>query len=1103
MNEIEKLEQGIAALEAQRETLGDSVVDAMLAPIQEKLTALHLEPRPALRADQRKQVTVLFADISGFTALSDKMDAEDVVDKMNMLWDRLDRVILRHGGEIDKHIGDGVMALFGARVSHEDDPERAVHAALDMQKEIQAFDAEHPEAQLQMRIGLNTGPVLLGEVGSQREYTAMGDTVNLASRLEKAAPVGKVLISHDTYRQVRGLFDMYSQPPLHVKGKTEPVQTYLVTQVKPRTFRLQTRGIEGVETHMVGRSRELSQLQSALRSVIDERKLQVITVSGEAGVGKSRLLYEFDNWAELIPESWRIFKGRANEATHHLPYALLRDLFLFRFEIAESDSLTVAREKLEQGIVKFMPADAEAVMKSHFIGHLIGFDFSSSPFLYGVLHDTKQMRDRALHYLVQFFAAVAREPGLGAVVLLLEDIHWADDGSLDALSYLLQSRLDIPLLVLSFLRPTFFEKRPEWLTVAQSRHTHIALRPLSQLESNQLLDEILKKAREVPNALRELVVSRAEGNPFYVEELIKVLIDEQAIVPGEDEWQVVPEKLSTLRIPPTLTGILQTRLESLSPAERRGLQCAAVIGRVFWENAVAYLEHTPDTAQAGLSPDTSLGETFQNLLRRELIFNRHVSAFVGTREFIFKHALLRDVCYETVLKRLRHTYHELAATWLVEHGGERVNEYAGLIAEHYERAGELERAASWYQHAGEQATVTYAPEIALGYLQKALNLSKDLREEVSVHLKLAEVLELLGRWEEAATHCTSVLTLGAQAEKDVDHKSIASALQSLGQLSSLSGDYNAALQWLEKARAEWNRIEEKAGLGETLNAIGNIYWRKGEYPQARQHLEQSMTISLETKDQRVRAMALNSLGNVASDQGDALSARALYEESLAIKREMGDKRGIARALNNLGNVASDLCDNASARILYEECLAQLREVGDRRGMGMVLSNLGLIVLEQGDLAAAKKLHEESLELKQGMRDKPGISVSLNNLGIIALEQKDYAAAKKYFLEGLLLEHEMGAHHTLIYDLIGLAGVSMNAALDHADEVEAQRAVRLASAADSHLTRMGATMEPIIRRLFERVVKETMTLLGDDRFARIWEAGQSMTVEELLVYAWGE
>ncbi len=502
------------------------------------------------------------------------------------------------------------------------------------------------------------------------------------------------------------------------------------------------------------------------------------------------------------------------------------------------------------------------------------------------------------------------------------------------------------------------------------------------------------------------------------------------------------------------------------------------------------------------SSSYSLDDTFQNLLRRELIFDRQISSFAGTREFIFKHALLRDVAYETVLKRMRHTYHELAATWLVEHGGERVNEYAGLIAEHYERAGDLQRSADWYALAGEQATITYAPEIALGYLQKSLSLSRDSMNEVGIHIKMAEVLELLGRWDEAEQHCRSVLALGGAAGENIGHKPIAYCLQIMGQLSALRGDYNAALEWLEKSKVEWNLIGDHAGLGQALTTIGNIYWRKGEYVPARQHLEESLALSLETNDKRVRALALNNLGNVASDQGDAAAARALYEESLALKREMGDKRGIAGSLNNLGNVASDLGDNSSARILYEECLAQLREVGDRRGMAMVLGNLGLIVLEQGDLAAAKKLHEESLGLKRSIGDKPGVAMSLNNLGIVAMEQKDYARADAYFSEALSLANEIGDRHTLIYDLVGLAGVAIQIGSEDEAAKDARRAACLASVADAHTTFLGASMEPIIRRMFDRVIEDAKVLLGERSFDAVWAEGQSMPMAQVLVYALG-
>jgi class 3 adenylate cyclase/predicted ATPase len=1099
MAEIENLEQGIAALEAQRAMLGDAVVDAMLAPVREKLALLraNVQSAPAALSEQRKQVTVLFADLSGFTALTEHLDAEEVRDKMNAFWTRLDRVITTQGGVVDKHIGDAVMALFGVPAAREDDPERGIRAALDVQKEVHAFAVAHPDFPLQMRIGLNTGPVLLGDVGSRREFTAMGDTVNLASRLERAAPVGGVLISHDTYRHVRGVFDTQAQPPLTVKGKAEPVQTYLVMQAKPRAFRLYTRGVEGVETRMVGRQAELDRLKDAMQAVIEQRTLQAITVSGEGGLGKSRLLYEFSAWAELLSENWRIFQGRASEATRQLPYALLRDVFAFRFEMAESDPLAVAREKLEQGIVRFMAEDADAVMKAHFIGHLIGLDFSESPHLRGILHDVKQIRDRAFHYLLHFFAAVTREAGLAATVLLLEDLHWADDGSLDALAYVVQNGQNLPLLILGLARPVLFERRPEWMAA----QTRIELQPLSPLESSWLVDEILKKAAEVPPALRKLVAGRAEGNPFYVEELIKMLIDEQAILPGDDQWRVVPARLVAVRIPATLTGILQTRLDGLPAPEREAVQCAAVVGRVFWVSAVEFLAQVSGPPTPG---SESGGDIFRTLQRRELVYRREMSAFAGTDEYIFKHALLRDVAYETVLKRLRHTYHELAAAWLIEQSGERVYEYAGLIAEHYERSGERLQAAEWYGRAGNQAAATYAPETALGYFQKALELSQslplaDARKVggADIHLKLGGVLELLGQWEEAEAHARAALALAEQAEEAV---TIAVCQKTLGHLVMLRGDYAAGLRWLEQARAGWAMLGDRAGLSQALIEIGIVFYRQGEYGAARRHLEEGLALARATNDKQGTGLALNNLGNVASDQGDNLAARALYEESLALKRELGDKRGIAGSLNNLGNVVSDQGDNAAARVLYEECLAQLREIGDKAGIARALNNLGIVALEQGEGTAAQVLHEESLAIKRGMGDKPGIAMSLNNLGIVAAELNDYAKAQAYYEESLKLAQEIGDKHTLIYNLVGLAEAATPPGSGPVGEGGAWRTARLAAAAETHLNSIGATMEPTVQRQFTRAVSRSKAGLSAAAFAAAWAEGQALTTEAAIAYA---
>jgi hypothetical protein len=403
-----------------------------------------------------------------------------------------------------------------------------VRAALRMQVEVgeffrrglcEAFGAEDVRSGV-MRVGVNTGAVLLSAaVGGP---TATGATVNAAQRLVEAAPVGGVLISHDTYRHVRGVFDVRETELQNVGGRTEPARTYLVEREKPRAFRLRTRGVEGVETRMVGRQAELARMRDALQTVVEDRELQAVTVLGEAGLGKSRLLDEFGAEAELLPERVQVFQGRAGQWTRGLPYALLRDVLSHRFGIQDSDPPATACEKMERGLLELLGGAEDAQMRAHFIGHLAGLDFSSSPHLAGVLADAKQVRGRAFTYAARLFRDVARA---APAVLYLEDLHWADDGSLDFVDHLWRACADAPLLVLCFARPDLLERRPAWGEGLAS-HARLTLQPLTRRESRQLVEEILRYARSVPHALREMVVGAAEGNPFYVEELIKMLIDQ-------------------------------------------------------------------------------------------------------------------------------------------------------------------------------------------------------------------------------------------------------------------------------------------------------------------------------------------------------------------------------------------------------------------------------------------------------------------------------------------------------------------------------------------------------------------------------------------------
>ena len=509
---------------------------------------------PASRAsvEQIKQVTVLFADLHNLTSLADALDAEDASELMRELWARVDAAVMDHGGTVDRHMGGQLMALWSERVAQEDDPAHAVRAALAIRGAVAELVAENAgvlagvgvetDAPV-VRVGVNTGAVMLGAVGARGELTATGAAVNVAQRLAQAPPAGGALISHDTYRHVRGLFDVRETELASVRDGGEPVRAYVVEREKPRAFRLRARGVEGVETRMVGRQAELARMRDALETVVEDRELQALTILGDAGIGKSRLLDEFSGEVELLPERVTVFNGRASQWTRGLPFALVRDVFSLRFGISDSDAPEVAREKFERGMLELFGGGADALMRAHFVGHLTGLDFSGSPHLAGIINDAKQVRGRAFHYAAEFFRGVARK---SPTLLLLDDLHWADDGSLDFVDYLTRECAGTPLLILCLARPDLLERRPAWGEGLRA-HARLNLQPLTRRESRQLVEEILRHAQSIPQALRELVVSAAEGNPFYVEELIKMLIDQRVINVSADRWQVDASRLVEVR----------------------------------------------------------------------------------------------------------------------------------------------------------------------------------------------------------------------------------------------------------------------------------------------------------------------------------------------------------------------------------------------------------------------------------------------------------------------------------------------------------------------------------------------------------------------------
>lgn len=1016
------LEQAITVQESLRGTIDDAIIDATIAALRAQLASL--EPAASVES-RRAQATLLFIDLAGHTELIQGRDPEEIMEIIDRALERLAEPVTRHGGRIVRFQGDGYKAVFGLPTAQEHDPDNAVLAGLDILETAAAIaaelEAERGLPGFKVRVGIDTGLVLIGG-GTEGEDAATGLPVNLAARLESLAEPGTILISHHTYQHVRGVFDFQPLSPVQARGFADPVPVYRVIRRKTRSFRTRRRGVEGVETQMVGRATELAALQAMYGRMVERRECFSAVVVGDAGLGKSRLLYEFENWADLQPADVHLYRGRARLETQGLPYGLLRDVFVFRYGIHDDDTSAAVRKKIVDGFHAVLGQGDDVEAKAHIVGHLLGYDFTHSPHLLPLLGDARQLRTQALFYLTEYFRTTAEN---FPILFLLEDLHWADDSSLDAITALGLAFSAHPVMILGAARPTLYERRPRWMA-EHPAHTRIDLSLLDSQSSARLVGEILQRVETVPQRLRELIIERAEGNPFYVEELIKMLIEDGVIVKGEDSWRVVDEKLADLQVPPTLTGILQARLDALPAAERDALQVAAVIGRLFWDAAVEII-----CRQHGSQIDESL---WRALRQREIVFLREGTAFEGTTEYVFKHALLRDVTYESVLRRLRREYHRYAAEWLIKVGGHRVDEFADQIAAHFAAAGATREEAEWQARAGRQAARQYAAPEAIRALSRALELTP--AEEPAGRFDLLgrrrQVYHLLGDRAAEAADLAEQARLAAAME---DEHCLAQVAVEQVRFQLVIGAYDEALAMSTRAQTLAEASSDAELKARALAGRGNVLMLLGEYDEARAALESALELARSTGAKAVLMDIMRLLGVVAEEQGDFDAQRRFYEESLRLAHELGDRVGVRRALNSLGIVALNRGAHAEARDYYEQSLAIARAIGDRMGEGTVLGNLGVLASNLGEYQKARQLFEDALTIAHEANDRTGVNYNMLNLaGILAhLGETDAAVAR--YDEALSGALDTGDRPLMGYILNGKGRALMDGGrLDEAIEV---------------------------------------------------------------------
>lgn len=1002
----ELLEQAIAAQERLRGTLDDAIIDITLAALQRELDGiLSTSSQPE---QQRKLVTVLFVDVVGSTQMIQDMDPEESMDILDVSLHKLAEPVQKYGGSVNRYMGDGFLAVFGAPTARENDPEMAVRAGLDIvtesQKISKALENERGLTGFQVRIGVNTGLIAAGGI-DESDDTIIGSTINMAARLEKAAEPGTVLVSKRTYQHIRGIFDIQGHTPIAAKGFPEPIETYKVFTIRERHFKLLNRGVEGIETHMVGRDGEMQRLQEITKQVLGGKERRFVTITGEAGLGKSRFLEEFENWLDLHGYAFNYFKGRAYLESQNQPYALFREMFDLRFKIQADDPSGRVQQKYLNGFRGSLPKDGKLDSKAQLVGQILGYDFSESETLSKLLENPQLLRDRVYDYLVLYFSKAARQR---PVAFFLDDLQWADESSLDLLRVLSGALSNLPVLFIALSRPELLQRK-----APGEVDEIIPLPPLSQQQSEQLVVEVLQKVDAIPIQLQNLIVEQAEGNPYYVEEMIRMLVEDGIIVKDLPNWRVHPERLKEIRIPSTLTGIIQARLDRLTKEERTILQQAAVVGRVFWDAAIKHIDQERDLDQL------ELAQTLDSLESRGMVERRHPSAFSEAAEYFFTQAIFREVTYEMVLLKQRKKYHSRIADWLIDQRSDRASDMSSMIANQLVSAGRTGEAVQYFRQAAGDAAAKYAIEEAAVLTQQALKWTPEgaLEKRFDLLLGLENLWNTIGEREKQED---ALANLEETAKQLADQGKVGETLLRRAMFYYWIGDFPQMLAVVQQTVQQAKRISNRELELRALYWLTWAYFQLEDLDQAAATAQKVLELARLTGDRNAEGNVHNVLGMIGISRGSYAQARQHIQKFLEITHQIGNPNRELTALNSQTVIHILLGEYQAARDYAIQMLDLARETGEKVTESLAYINLAWGGGAQEDWQFALENIQEGLSINREVQRSEGVAEGLAWEGYILLGLQRPAEAERAFRESLEIRIELEQDALQAESMVGLS-----------------------------------------------------------------------------------
>jgi adenylate cyclase len=955
-------------------------------------------------SEERRTVTVLFADLSGYSSVAERLDHETVKTLIERCLTRFAAEVERFGGRVDKFIGDNVMAVFGAPVAHEDDAERAVRAAFGMQDAMAELNRDlAPEFGLELAlcVGVNTGEVLAGRIGDA--YTVTGDAVNVAARLQVAAPPGGILVGERTQRSSARIVAFRELEPLRVKGKAEPVAAWEALEVRePGRPALG----HAPSTPLVGREEEVSRLETLFERVVRDGAPHLVTVIGQAGVGKSRLLYELEGRLEQSAPLVRVRRGRCPAVGSGVVYGPLAEILRAECGIGEGDDGELVRAKLTERLGPRLAALEGADLLERRIVPLARMLGAGEPAdeLLTAQEDQQSARESLFGAVRAVLEALAQDQ---ALVLAWEDIHWADDGTLDLIDYL--SRwLRAPVLQLCLARDELLERRPDWSALRRTV-TAVFLEPLAPDDARVLIEALLISAGakvDLPGALAE----RSGGNPLFAEAMVRRITED-----GETTAEEMPD---------TVQGLLAARLDSLEPFERQLVAHAAVLGRTFWESALE-----PVAVAAGGRLEMALA----TLREKDILVLGEGAGPAGERELAFKHVLIRDVAYEMLPKATRARKHAEVGAFIEGRSGGLGEGTVALVAEHYGRAAAFAveahlpaaelaemrgRALVFGEAAGDAAGALYSNREALAHYEAAAALA-DADGETAQRIaeKRGDVSLRLGRVDPAIESWLGCLDYYTE-QGDLQH--VAELHRKVGAALAHKGERKSAIEHHQQGINLIKDSEPSLALVRLYEEAAWLYMQVGDNMLAIYASEKALRLAEGLGEARAASRAHGIFGRVFGRIGDAVKARENLDRAVELARESDDGETVLALLALGHNLEHAEGDYGGAGECYDEALALAERIGDVPAQIELHSALAQLAFYRCDWAEVERTTNAGAALaeREGLVGK--LCLSNNIRGRLCWREGDWEASARLFVTAKELAEQVGWSEVALSALTGLA-----------------------------------------------------------------------------------